>query len=440
MIKLTRLKIKNIGMVEDVDLKLDKPLILFYGEIKQGKSTLLNAIRWLLGERWPTDIIRHGQKEASVDLEFDGGMVGRSWYRSAKGETRARDIQFVRGGKPVPRPATELLRFLNPFQLDQDYLRKMGEAERKKYFTELFAIDTSELDREAFNASREAEGLRVRLKGYGEIDLSPVPESNAAELRKQLADARQAHEMACAAIDNGNQQAVQINANIERGKERLAELKSATAAIEQQIARLKSELEEKLGKIVEIREWLEKHPPQPLVSKPNPPSTAELEHQIEQAAANEVRREQLKRNQERAKQRDADEARLRELEKRQREIKVEKIAALKGVTDKCGIPGLAFDEEGNFTYEGTDAGMLSTSQIMKLSSQLSAAYPEGFGIELMDRAESLGKSVFEFVERAKKDNRTILATIVGDAPAKAPAEVGVFVVENGRVTPCNNLL
>ena len=92
-----------------------------------------------------------------------------------------------------------------------------------------------------------------------------------------------------------------------------------------------------------------------------------------------------------------------------------------------------FDETGDFTYDGTQAGMLSTSQLMQLSSELSALYPEGLGVELLDGAESLGKSVFEFVNRAKAENKTILATIVGERPAKVPENIGVFVVEEGKV-------
>ena len=87
-----------------------------------------------------------------------------------------------------------------------------------------------------------------------------------------------------------------------------------------------------------------------------------------------------------------------------------------------------------------NVGMLSTSQLMRLSKDLSALYPPGFGIDLIDRGESLGQSIYDFIERAKRDDRTILATIVGDAPAKSPPEVGVFVVKGGKVKQQKDLL
>ena len=47
--------------------------------------------------------------------------------------------------------------------------------------------------------------------------------------------------------------------------------------------------------------------------------------------------------------------------------------------------------------------MLSTSQIMRLSGELSSLYPQGFGLELIDRAESLGKSIFTFTSTPRTD-------------------------------------
>jgi hypothetical protein len=77
--------------------------------------------------------------------------------------------------------------------------------------------------------------------------------------------------------------------------------------------------------------------------------------------------------------------------------------------------------------------MLSTSQIMRLSELLSGRYPDGFNLSLLDRGESMGKSIFALIERATAEEKTILATVVGEKPAKTPDGVGVFVVEGGQV-------
>jgi DNA repair exonuclease SbcCD ATPase subunit len=425
-IKVKYLKIKNVGIIADTTITFDKPLLLFYGEVKQGKSTILNAIRWCFGGSFPSDIIRHGEKEAAVELGFDGGLISREWYIAKDKSTKARPITFVRNGRPVQSPVAEIERFLNPFLLNQDHLKNMGEPERKSFFAEVLAIDTSELDGEAFECERKAKDLRAKIKGYGEIDLTPVQVIDDTKLREQLKSVKTAHSKAVSEISDSNSRAIRLNADIERNKE-------AAAKLNQEIARLKANLKASEGELVEISAWLERTNPQEIMAMPPSPDTSAIEAQINEAAANKVRLEQLEKNVKRQNQKEADETALALLETRQRAIKTEKTAKLKGVSEKSGIKGLSFDGDGTFTYQGTQAGMLSTSQIMQLSSELSALYPEGFGIDLIDRGESLGRTIFDYVNRAKERETTILATIVGEAPSQKPENIGVFVVEDGKV-------
>lgn len=448
--KALYLKVKNIGIIEDGEIEFNKPLILLYGEIRQGKTTYLNAIRWVCGGEFPSDIIRHGAKEAEIEFGFDGGMIRRGFYVSKKEphETRAREVQFIKNGRPVERPVGEIKRMLNPFLLNQDYLRNMGETDRKKYFTETFVVDTTELDTEAFNAGREASRLRDKLTGYGDLDLAEVKPVDVTALKKSLDEIRTKNK---AAQDKWSEeyraaQAAQ-DAKVKARADAVLSVDSCAAKREQckeRISEIQTQVSELQKKQKECKDWLVKNPELAppaavpdfvFVAQPKGDDTAELETKIQNAAVQNVRAEQYQKNKKRAEDKAADEVALAKLEKRQRQIKVEKAAELATVTETSGIKDLAFDEEGNFIYQGTQAGMLSTSQIMRLSSELSALYPEGLGVELLDRGESLGKSVFDYVDRAKADELTILATIVGEAPAKAPAEVGVFVVEGGKVKP-----
>jgi hypothetical protein len=198
--------------------------------------------------------------------------------------------------------------------------------------------------------------------------------------------------------------------------------------------------------LASYQKWLTDHPPIPEAPPPPAPdlsvleqgltlrcNTEALDASISQAAAQGVRFEQYQKNLARQAEREQDEAQIKALDAQVRELRAKRIAKLKECSDNSGIPGLAFDEAGNFSYEGCQAGMLATSQLMRLSSQLSSLYPEGFGLDLIDRAESLGKSIFTFVDRAKRENKTILAAVVGEKPAEVPEEVGVFVVEQGVV-------
>ncbi|MGC8495059.1 MAG: hypothetical protein ACP5SH_25355 [Syntrophobacteraceae bacterium] len=207
------------------------------------------------------------------------------------------------------------------------------------------------------------------------------------------------------------------------------------------MAKTRKALEQLRQDIAACEQWLADNPERQKVADPvlpvlpaapEPPDTSDLEAKISQGEANRVLFVAYQERLEKAAKKTTEEELLKSLETRQRELRSAKIARLKGI-DTLGVTTLSFDENGDFTYENTGAGMLSTSQIMRLSSQLSSLYPSGFGLELIDRAESLGKSIFSFIERAQREQKKILATIVGEKPAQVPEHVGVFVVEEGMV-------
>lgn len=432
--KVKQLIIKNIGIVKDETVKLNKPLILFYGDIKQGKTTILNAVKWLFGGSFPQDIIRHGQTEASAALIFENGSISREWYVGKDGATKAREITFVLNGQPVKRPVDEIKKFLNPYLLDNEYLKKMSETERKAYFTQLFAVDTSDLDKQLLSADTKARDLRATIKAYGEIDLTEITPVDVGPLKAELAEVRATHQRKCDEINRQNSESAAHNAKMERERARIDELEEANKQIENEIVRLQELLQSNRNRIHTVIEWLKDEPPRVISERPTSPDTSELEQRISEAAADNVRHERYQENLARAVERDRQKRILADLETKQRQIKREKQSKLASISETCGIPSLSFDETGNFTYEGTQAGMLSTSQIMKLSQELSALYPAGFGLDLIDRGESLGKSIFTFVDKAIQEEKTILATIVGEKPADIPENVGVFVVNDGQLT------
>lgn len=461
--KAIRLTINNVGIIGSMVIELDKPLLLFYGDLMQGKSTILNAFKWCLGGSFPADIIKHGENEASVLFEFQEengpGSISRSWYINREGITTVRPVSFIRSGKPVHAPDKEIKKFLNPYLLDNDFLKNMTETERKAYFVKLFGVDTSDIDKEINDAAETAKTLRIEIKAYGEIDTTPVEPVDVSELKREretilnghkasmtahdkaVAEINATYQKECDGIDAENRAVVKRNDDRKRAAEIITETGEQITALETQITELKKKRDG-------WNNWLELNPG--LVEKnrpvrptlpviPIPPDTSGIDAQISEAAAISVRVEQYQKNLKRAEEKSRKEKQLLTLESKQRDMKKAKVARLAEAGEKSGIKGLQFNEDGSFSYDGTAGGMLSTSQIMSLSQELSALYPSGFGLDLIDRAESLGfgigRNISEFVEKAKKENKTILAAIVGERPAEAPLEVGVFVVEKGEIRP-----
>lgn len=65
------MKIKNIALIEDVQIEFNKGLNILSGETGAGKSILLNSLNFILGEPIKTDAIRSGETTANIQAVFD---------------------------------------------------------------------------------------------------------------------------------------------------------------------------------------------------------------------------------------------------------------------------------------------------------------------------------------------------------------------------------
>ena len=68
---LTRLSIRNIVLIEALDLDFARGLGVLTGETGAGKSILLDALGLILGDRAETSLVRAGEDKASVSASFE---------------------------------------------------------------------------------------------------------------------------------------------------------------------------------------------------------------------------------------------------------------------------------------------------------------------------------------------------------------------------------
>lgn len=68
---LTRLSIRNIVLIEALDLSFARGLGVLTGETGAGKSILLDALGLVLGDRAETSLVRAGEDKASVTASFE---------------------------------------------------------------------------------------------------------------------------------------------------------------------------------------------------------------------------------------------------------------------------------------------------------------------------------------------------------------------------------
>jgi DNA repair protein RecN (Recombination protein N) len=74
---LRRLRIKNLAIVEDLELELTEGLTVVTGETGAGKSILVDALALLAGGRGSSELIREGADRLTVAGEFDADQAVR---------------------------------------------------------------------------------------------------------------------------------------------------------------------------------------------------------------------------------------------------------------------------------------------------------------------------------------------------------------------------
>ena len=450
--KIKSLTIKNIGIIKNGTLKLDNPLTIIYGDIKQGKTTYLNCIRWAFGGSFPKDILTHGGEEGFIELELDKGLINRSFYINKNGETVARDCKIILNNRPAK--VNDLKRYLNPFLLNQNYLVDMKDSERNKFIVELFQIDTDGLDSELIQNETTAQNLRSKIKMYGDIKTEYVEKPDYEGLQNEKTRIENEMKEYRAEVESENaktkteyetEKSKLLNGIIEFNKlqDKLeSEIKNNEALLVRFKTTIKDSIFESCFDVkmaMNILETLQK--PQlkkelfidltePLYVSVDESGLIEINNKIKFLEIQQVKYDQYLKDIAKEDEKMKLTGELSKVVEIIRCMRLEKAAKQESINGI--IEGLEY-KDFQLWYEETSFEMLSTSQVMSLSSKLSSLYSESFGLELIDRGESLGKSIMSLVEKAEKEEKNILVTVVGEKPAEIPENIGVFVVENGEI-------
>ncbi|NNC52341.1 MAG: AAA family ATPase, partial [Erythrobacter sp.] len=75
---LTRLSIRNIVLIEALDLDFGRGLGVLTGETGAGKSILLDSLGLVLGNRADSGLVRSGEEKASVSASFEFAQLPKA--------------------------------------------------------------------------------------------------------------------------------------------------------------------------------------------------------------------------------------------------------------------------------------------------------------------------------------------------------------------------
>ena len=67
---LSRLRVKNYALIEEMDLTFGAGLNILTGQTGAGKSILIGSMNLIIGEKASTEMVRSGAEEAFVEATF----------------------------------------------------------------------------------------------------------------------------------------------------------------------------------------------------------------------------------------------------------------------------------------------------------------------------------------------------------------------------------
>ena len=176
---LTRLSIRNIVLIEALDLTFARGLGVLTGETGAGKSILLDALGFVLGWRGRAELVRQGAAQGEVTAVFDlgPGHAARAVLEAAGIE--AEDDLILRRTNSADGRKTA---FVNDRRVSGEVLRDLSDR--------LVELHGQHDDRGLLNP----RGHRALLDAFAGLDLGPLRAAWTAqrEARAALAEAEAA--------------------------------------------------------------------------------------------------------------------------------------------------------------------------------------------------------------------------------------------------------
>ncbi len=200
---LKKLSIRNFAVIEALELEPAPGLNIFTGETGAGKSIIISALGFLLGERSGADILRPGAAAAEVEGEFltknlpaklaerwgvKTGSVSIRRQADPKGRTKA----AINGAAATLTQLSELGGYLVDFhgqnehqsllrpETQRDLLDRYGRLEKEVKAVEEAWGAAHSLE-ESLNAVSMSEGERARLLDLYRFQLNEIEAANLKE-------------------------------------------------------------------------------------------------------------------------------------------------------------------------------------------------------------------------------------------------------------------
>jgi len=461
--KIIGLKVDGIRKLTAVEMEFtDKGLIQIKGKNKQGKTSLIDTIQWIIegNKKLNADIIQHGKEKAKAELQVGDYVIKRVTTR----KSQSLEVRNIRTNKVEKG---EVQNFLNTFVNDLTFNPRpfldQTPLQQLKFAMDLFKIDFTELDRQLTALEQDRLLCGREVKKFGDLD-EGAPEEfkrvNIDELLKERkrveqanleirAEYEEARNKELAEIDKFNEEQRRRAKAIEAEKDRYNDLLKDKAFQEKEIDELQRKLNqayEALQKIdaniVESNNRLDQLPePLPLkplaaeIPEPKYHSLESIDQQIAEANANNVKAEAYERWLEKKAEKKAKENEYDALDGKIKRLREKKLEILRSVN--TGVKGLEIREDGLY-YNGVSSQNWSDSEAIRISSELCLAQMPELRTIFIDRFESFDvDAAKDLRDWAIANDIQVICTVVASDVPENSEENTFYIVEGKILEPTN---
>ena len=216
---LELLRIRDLALIEDVELEFSPGLNTLTGETGAGKSFIMRAVDFLMGERMDKKLVRPGKEKASVEALFvlpEGETVIRRELSAETGRSRVY-VNDVLSSQPTIRDMAAKLVIHTSQHGQQKLLSPTFQGEVLDSFVpnqnllsernEKFAVINDVLERKRHlmakfdDIEKQRDFLEYQKKEIDQVDPQPGEENDLEERKKILKDREHAGECLQNALD-----------------------------------------------------------------------------------------------------------------------------------------------------------------------------------------------------------------------------------------------
>ncbi len=274
---LNTIKIKNIRSIKELELTFPESIILFFGDVGSGKSSVLKAIEFALfgtmGDLPAESLLRRGESRGSVELHFTLNGKPYSIYRELKKTikqgkesiTQSKKGWLIEDGTKTEYSASELRKkILNLLNYSTE---RYKSANRKCVDIYRYTVYTPQEEIKEILIAKPKDRFNI-LKDVLEIEKYEHVIANLEEIKKQLKDDLKTLKIKINNIGNPEEEIPEKKQEIETSSAKIQELAQAITNKKTELETLKgikdmidkdlNELSNKMGEMNALQEIIQK--------------------------------------------------------------------------------------------------------------------------------------------------------------------------------------